>query len=49
MESMSKEFSEVPGLVINTNTSYLANMENDWYKKIIHEKNIYPNLELFTT
>ena len=33
--STSKEFSEVPGLVINTNTSYLANMENDWYKKMI--------------
>jgi hypothetical protein len=33
--SMSKEFSEVPGLVINTNTSYLANMENDWYEKMI--------------
>ena len=31
----SKEFSEVPGIVINTNTSYLANMENDWYKKMI--------------
>ena len=33
--STSKEFSEVPGLVINTNTSYLANMENDWYEKMI--------------
>jgi len=31
----SKEFSEIPGIVINTNTSYLANMENDWYKKMI--------------
>ena len=31
----SKEFSEVPGIVINTNTSYLANMEEDWYKKMI--------------
>jgi len=30
-----KEFSEVPGLVINTNTSYLANMEKDWYEKMI--------------
>ena len=31
----SKEFSEVPGIVINTNTSYLSNMEEDWYKKMI--------------
>ena len=31
----SKALSEVPAIVINTNTSYLANMENDWYKKMI--------------
>lgn len=31
----SKEFSEVPGIVINTNTSYISNMEEDWYKKMI--------------
>ena len=32
--SMSKEFSEVPGLVINTNISHLENME-DWYERMI--------------
>ena len=31
--SISKEFSEVPGLVINTNISHLLNMK-DWYKMI---------------
>jgi hypothetical protein len=31
----SKEFSEVPGIVINTNISHLTNMEEDWYKKMI--------------
>lgn len=33
--SLSKEFSEVPALVINTNCSHLNNMENDWYEKMI--------------
>ena len=33
--TMSKEFSEVPALVINTNCSHLNNMENDWYEKMI--------------
>jgi len=32
---MSKEFSEVPALVINTNCSHLNDMENDWYEKMI--------------
>ena len=33
--TISKEFSEVPALVINTNCSHLNNMENDWYEKMI--------------